>query len=532
MRSVALAIAAAMLLAGCAIPLDPPPPGSPEGGGPPRQGGVLHEASSEDPRTLDPARGYDTVSWALEQMLFNTLVDYDEKTNIVPELAESWTTSPDGLLFTFNLRHDVRFSSGRPCTASDVKYSIERLLKPSIHSQGAEFFHGIEGATDYIAGTAPEVRGVRVPAPDRLEFALTAADPLFLHKLTMPFTAVVDREAVERVGDDDFTRHPAGTGAFVLAEWTYGQRMRLERNPLYFRAGFPRLDGVELTIGVSPQLAWLKYQRGELDLAGIPSAEFQRVLADERYRPLISSRTTLTTSYLGLNCEVAPFDRLPVRQAMNLAVDKRRLLELADGQGVVANGILPPDMPGAAPIAGFPHDPAAARARLVEAGLAGGFTTTLWARRDEGTMRLAQSIQQDLAGIGVRLDLKPVDFPALIEAVRHAGMVPVFLLGWEADFPDPSNFLTVLLHSRSRDTNNNTFYANPDVDHLLDEADATLDPTRRFALFHQAEVAIVRDAPWVPLVHPATSVVRHPRVRDYVLHPLRPSNIETTWLAW
>ena len=147
-------------------------------------------------------------------------------------------------------------------------------------------------------------------------------------------------------------------------------------------------------------------------------------------------------------------------------------------------------------------------------------------------MRLAQSIQQDLRAIGITLDLKPVDFPALIEAVRHPGIVPLFLLGWEADFPDPSNFLTVLLHSRSRDTNNNTFYANPAVDRLLDEADPLLDPARRFPLFHEAENLIMRDAPWVPLFHPAGSAVRHPRVRDYLLHPLRPSRVEEVWLAW
>ena len=288
-------LSAVVFLAGCAIPLDPPPAGSPDGGGPPRQGGVLHEAAAEDPHTLDPARGYDTGSWALEQMLFNTLVDYDEGTNIVPELAASWTIGSDGRLVTFSLRPGVHFSSGRPLVASDVKYSIERLLKPSIHSQGAEFFHGIEGAADYIAGTAPDVRGIRAVAPDRLEFVLTAADPLFLHKLTMPFAAAVDRETVERVGDEDFTRHPVGTGAFVLAEWTHGQRMRLERNPHYFRAGLPHLDGVEMTIGVSPQLAWFKYQRGELDLAGIPSAEFQRVLADARYRPASTARSPRST---------------------------------------------------------------------------------------------------------------------------------------------------------------------------------------------------------------------------------------------
>lgn len=146
-------------------------------------------------------------------------------------------------------------------------------------------------------------------------------------------------------------------------------------------------------------------------------------------------------------------------------------------------------------------------------------------------MRLAQSMQQDMRAIGVTLRLKPVDFPALIEAVRHPGMVPLFLLGWEADFPDPSNFLTVLLSSRTRDTNNNTFYANPAVDRLLDEAAPVLEPARRFALFHEAEVLVMHDAPWVPLFYPSGTAVRHPRVRDYRLHPLRPSRIDETWVA-
>jgi ABC-type transport system substrate-binding protein len=529
------ALAACLVLAaGCIVPLDPPPAGDAEGGGPPHQGGVLRLAAGEDPRTLDPAIGYDTVSWSFEQMLFNTLVDYGEGTDIVPELATSWEVSPDGRRYAFQLRTDVRFSSGRALTSADVRYSLERLLKPSIHSQGAEFFQEVVGAHDYSAGRAQGVSGIETPAPDRVVFRLEGTDPLFLHKLAMPFAAVVDREGVEREGDVGFARHPAGTGPFVLAEWTYGQRLRLARNPTYFRAGLPYLDGIELTIGVSDQLAWFKYQRGELDVSGIPSAEFMRVTADPRYRPVLLERTTLRTQYLGLDCEVAPFDQVLVRQAMNLAIDKQRLLELIDGRGVIANGILPPDMPGFDPSlpSAYAHDPDAARARLASAGMAKGFTTTLWASRDDGSLRIAQSIQQDLRDVGVELLIKPVDFPALIEAVRHERQVSLFLLGWEADFPDPSNFLTVLLHSRNRTTNNNTFYSNPEVDRLLDEADPLLDPATRFPLFHAAEVQVVRDAPWVPLFHPVSFAVRHPRVRDYELHPLRPSRVERTWLAW
>ena len=526
-------LAACVLMAACAVPLDPPPPGPPARADEvPRPGGTLRLSAAEDVHTLDPAIGYDTGSWAFEQMLFNTLVDYDEGTTIVPELAESWEVSPDGRRFAFTLRHEVRFSSGRALAAADVKYSLERLLRPALHSPGAEFFAGLAGVDDYVAGRATEVRGITTPAPDRVEFALVAVDPLFLHKLAMPFASVVDREAVGRVGDLGFRRQPVGSGAFVLAEWVEGQRMRLARNPLYFRSGLPYLDGIEVTVGLSDQLGWFKYQRGEIDISGVPSAEFARVVADPRYQPLLLERTTLRTQYLGLNCDMPPFDETAVRQAINMAVNKPRLLELIDGRGVVAGTILPPDMPGyESSTPGYPFDPSGARARLEAAGLGAGFATTLWASRDEGSMRLGQSIQQDLRAIGVELALKPVDFPTLIEAVRHPGMVPLFLLGWEADFPDPSNFLIVLLHSRSRGTNNNAFYANPTVDRLLDEAEPLLEPGRRLRLFHDAEVLIMRDAPWVPLFHPVGFAIRHPRVRNYQLHPLRPSRVETVWLA-
>src|SRR5438552_3181836 len=186
--------------------------------------------------TLDPAIGYDTGSWAFEQMLFNTLVDYDDGTNIVPELAESWQVSPDGRRFAFTLRHGVHFSSGRVLAAGDVKYSLERLLRPALHSPGAEFFAGLDGVDDYVAGRVTEVRGITTPASDRVEFVLAAVDPLFLHQPAMPFASVVDPHAVERAGDLGFRRQPVGTGAFTLAEWVAGQGMVLARNPLRFRS--------------------------------------------------------------------------------------------------------------------------------------------------------------------------------------------------------------------------------------------------------------------------------------------------------
>jgi len=146
-------------------------------------------------------------------------------------------------------------------------------------------------------------------------------------------------------------------------------------------------------------------------------------------------------------------------------------------------------------------------------------------------MRLAQSMQEDLRQIGVRLALKPVDFPALIEAVRHPGVVPLFLLGWEADFPDPSNFLTVLLHSRSRDTNTTPSTRTRSGPHPRRGRSAARPraPVRALPRRRGADHAGRALGAALP---PAGSAVRHPRVRGYELHPLRPSRVERVWLAW
>jgi len=496
----------------------------------PAGGDVLRLADQDDIPTLDPALGYDTASWQFEEMLFSTLVGYDDDGRLQPEVATQWEVSPDGRTYTFTLREDVRFSNGRPVTAADFRFAIARVLRPGTRSPGAEFFRGIDGAAA-CNDAACELAGVDTSTPGTLRIRLTAFDPLFLHKLAMPFAAAVPAEEVARWGDD-FARHPVGSGPFVLREWYTGQRLELAPNPHYWEAGVPRLGGIVQQVGVNEQLEWLKYEAGEVDVTGIPPAEFPRVMADPAYRDLVRRETTLRTNYLGMNCRRPPFDDRRVRQAMNHAVDKDKLLRLINRRGVEARGVLPPRMPGYDPaLRGYAFDPARARALLAEAGYPEGFTTTLWVRVDDTTLRLAQSVQQDLAEIGVTLQIKSLAWGPFLEAVRANRDVPMFLLGWEADFPDPSNFLDVLFHSHSIGTNNNTGYANPELDALVDAAARTVDQQERFALLRRAEQVVVADAPWVFLFHPSSFRLLNARVRDYRMHPFRPERLDRVWLA-
>jgi ABC-type transport system substrate-binding protein len=508
-----------LLLASCAP--------SPGGGDLPST--YLRLADQDDIPTLDPARGYDVASWQFEEMLFNTLVDYDDEGKLIPELATGWEVSADDRAYTFHLRRDARFTNGRPVSAGDVRYSIERVLAPSTRSQGAEFFRGLVGA-ESCAHEPCTVSGIETPDTHTIRFVLRDIDPLFLHKLAMPFAAAVPAEEVARWGED-FARHPVGSGPFLLQEWAPGQRLVLARNPDYFVPGVPRVAGVARQVGVNEELEWLKYASGQLDVSSIPPAEFPRIIRAARYQPLLRHVTTLRTNYLGMNCRLPPFSDRRVRQAMNFAVNKAKLLRLINDRGVVARGFLPPNMPGYNPnVPGYPFHPERAKELLAEAGSARGFATTLWVRSDETTLRLAQSVQQDLASVNVAVQIKAIAWGPFLEAVRSPDLVPLFLLGWEADFPDPSNFLEVLLHSKHIGSNNDTNYDNPEVDALLDTAAHTVDPAARLALLQEVESMAIRDAPWVFLFHPVSYAIVHSRVRDFRLHPLRPARLERVWL--
>jgi ABC-type transport system substrate-binding protein len=493
---------------------------------------VLRLARLDDIPTLDPAAGYDTASWTWEQMIFDTLVRYsDTGVDLVPDLATSWEVSADATRFTFYLRHDATFTNGRAVSSADFKYAIERVLNPATRSKGIEYYRGIAGAEDFVARRVPTVSGIETPDAWTITFHLIAPDPIFIHKLAMPFAAAVPREIAERWGED-FSQHVVGSGPFMLQRWLGGQRLVLVRNPHYFVAGLPRLDAIVEEMGVDDELQWLKFEAGEIDTSSIPPAEFPYVMKTPALKAQTLHNVTLSTDYLGINCQMNPFNDARVRRAFNYAIQKDKLIALLNGRGVVAEGILPPGLPGYDPsVRGYPYDPGKARQLLEAAGVGPDFAPTLWLRADPLETILAESIQQDLAIVGVHAVLKPVAWSPLLDAVRQPNTAELVSLGWEADFPDPANFLDVLFSRKQWGDNNDTFYDNPRVDAILDAAAPVTDLKRRYQLYDAAQKIILADAPWVPLNHRVTYVIRQPWVKDYILNPMRPTRFERIWLA-
>ena len=475
---------------------------------PARAAGDIVITYKDDVSTLDPAIGYDWQNWSIIKSLFDGLMDYKPgTTELVPDLAESYEITNDGKTFTFKLRSGVKFHNGREVTAEDVKYSIDRVRDPATQSPGAGFF----GSLDTIA----------VVDPTTIKFDLSRPDATFLHVMAINFAHVVPKEAVDEFGAD-FGHHPVGSGAYKMAEWTLGQRLVIEKNADYWKTDTPILDKVTFEFGQEPTVALLRLQKEEVDVLGdgIPPAQFLEVKNDAQYAGQIVEGGQLHTGYVTMNVKTKPFDDVRVRQAVNMAINKDRIVRIINNRAVPANQPLPPSMPGyATEYKGYAYDVEAAKKLMADAGLAEGFTTELYAYNTDPNPRIAQAIQQDLAAIGIKAELKSLAQATVIEAGGN-GTAPMIWSGgmaWIADFPDASNFYGPILGCGGAVQGgwNWSWYCNEELDKLAAEADAMTDPAKaaeREKKWSDIFVKVMEEAPWAPIFNEQRFTMRSKRM--------------------
>ena len=488
-----------------------------------KQGGTMIVTYKDDISTLDPAIGYDWQNWSMIKALFNGLMDYEAGTyNLEPDLAKSFTISPDGKIYTFKLREDVKFHNGRKLTAEDIKFSIERAVNPKTQSPGQGFFWSIKGFDEMVAGKTTQLSGMTVIDPYTLKIELSRPDATFLHVMAINFAFAVPKEDVEKYGQD-FGKHPVGTGAFKMKEWKLGQRVVYERNPDYYKTGLPRLDKIVFEVGQEPTVALLRLQRGEVDILGdgIPPARFLQVKNDPKNADLIIEGGQLHTGYVSMNVRVKPFDNKKVRQAVNMAINKDRVCKIINNRAVPANQPLPPAMPGYdKEYKGYAFDPAKAKALMAGAGFPDGFTTELYANNTDPNPRIAQAIQRDLAEIGIKAEIKTLAQSTVIAAGGEEDQAPMIWSGgmaWIADFPDPSNFYGPILGCGGAVKGgwNWAWYCNDKLDELAAKADAMSDPAvkaEREDLWRSIFVQLMDDAPWAPVFNEQRFTMRAARL--------------------
>jgi peptide/nickel transport system substrate-binding protein/oligopeptide transport system substrate-binding protein len=501
---------------------------------PERENGVLILRLNANPSTLDPAYIVDVTGGTLAAKMFNGLVRFGDDYTILSDIADRWEISQDRRTYIFHLKYPVAFSTagGRPVTSEDFRYSFERVLNPATHSPVTWVLERIDGAGDYMAGRADHVRGISVPDSRTLILRLSAPFAPFLGLLAMPTAYVVPREEVGK-WEFDFSSHAAGTGPFRLVQWRHGQFVRLDANPAYFGEK-PKIHGILYRIIPEDLTAVAEFENGNLDAMGLPAAEYRRYTRDPKWAPLILSRTGLNTYYLGLNCSRPPLSDRRVRQAIHLAIDREKILKtIYEDRGELAHGPVPPELwlitetPG---VGGnyenrsqtiiYPYNPARALELLQEAGYPDGFSMRLTITPDPEVIDIAEVIQHYLKAVRIDVEIRQLEWSAFKEATSK-GETDAFYLSWWADYPDPENFLFPLFYSANRGTGGNrSRFSDPVTDRLIEEAQRTLKPIDRSALYRRVERRIVEQSPWVFLWHRKDFIIRQPWVEGLKIYPI------------
>jgi oligopeptide transport system substrate-binding protein len=497
----------------------------------PRQGDAVLNLPGGDPPTLDPALVGDETSARYVLEIFSGLMTTDKDLQIVPDIAESWEVSEDGTVYIFHLRQDVKFHDGRPLTAEDVKYSLERACDPTTGSITADTFLGdIMGAKEKLRGEADEISGVKVLDDYTLEITLEAPRAYFLAELTHPVAFVVDRENVEEMGRL-WTDRSNGTGPFKLGEYRLGERIVLERNEFYYGAPKPALE--QVIFFLTGGSAMIMYENEELDVVPVGLTDVDRVL--DPTNPLNAELTIApqwSTAYIGFNVNEPPFDDVKVRQAFNYALDREKINRVVMKEMErTARGILPPGMPGYnEDLEGFPYDPETARQLIAESKYESveNFPDIVLSVTGGGGApfrTVSAIVEMYKENLGLEIIIEQTEWATYLTDLktRRYQMFGVSS-GWIADYPDPQDFLDVLFYGQSLD--NDTEYANPEVDKLLEQARVEQDPEKRMQIYQQVEEIIVNDAPWVPLSHGIDYWLTKPYVKGMIYPPMTISKLK------
>lgn len=478
----------------------------------------------ESPTSLDPGLATDAYSCTVIAQIFSPLVGLTSNLEPTPQVADSWTISRDGLTYLFHIRTGVRFHNGREVTAEDFGYSLKRIFTEPFRSAGlaAGYLDAIDGVPEFIEGKAHEIRGIKALDRHRLQIKLSRPYRPLLSALALDQASAVPRELIDRRGNAILELEPIGCGPFRFIRRDGNHGVVLAANSDYFM-GRPAIDTLIFYVpqgDVTSQGADALLD-GRATLSALPT---DRVEEFRARRGITMLRwQDLSLAFLGMNAAMKPLNDPRVRQAIALAIDRQAMLNLQPEGKTLAQGILPPGLPGYTPVRKtYTRDVVKARRLLSDAGY--GSANPLPEIRyyksitTNKTQREIDSLMVDhLAEAGIRVATRYVPW-AVLDSLITSREAPLFGLSWVADIPDPDTFLRALFYSSS--STNYFRYSSAMVDSLLDAARAADDPTVRQLAYERAESIILRDAPFAPLYHPASFIGLRDNVVGLQMNPL------------
>lgn len=471
---------------------------------------VLHRGNSGDPETLDPQKTSTVYEGNILRDLFEGLVIHSASAKILPGMAESWSTSADGITWTFKLKANAKWSNGEPVTADDFVYSYRRMMNPTTGSQYANMLYVIKNAEELNKGTAkPEDLGVKAVDAHTLEFTLSGPTPYFIELLAHQSSFPVNKTVVEKFGKDWVKpENFVSNGAFVLSENVPHDHITLIRNKAHYGAAEFKLDKVMYVPTEDRAAALRRFQAGEIDMNDeVPTDQikFIRQNLKDEFRPA----PYLGTYYFVFNTKKAPFDDVRIRQALSLMVDREFLAEEIWGGTMLPGYSMVPPGTGTygTPVWWSAKDlsPAEREDRAKALMKAAGYgpegkplKLEIRYNTSENHKKTSVALADMWKPLNVEVALVNTDVKTHYAYLREHQPFDIARAGWIADYNDAQNFL--FLGETATKSLNYAQYSNPAYDALMAKAATEADPTKRSAVLHDAEKILMTDEPYLVLM--------------------------------
>ena len=495
---------------------------------------TLVYCSEGSPENFYPGVNTTGTSFDASDQIYNRIVEFERGgTKVIPSLAERWDVSPDGTVYTFHLRKNAKWHSNknfkptRTANADDVVFMFERQWK-----EDNPYFKVTSPNHSYFGDMAMPALLKSVEKVDDYTVRITLNRPEapFLSNIAMMWASVQSKEyadAMMKAGTPDkLDQEPIGTGPFYLVQYQRDAVIRYKAFDDYW-GGRAKIDDLVFSITPDASVRWAKLQKGECHVMPYPNpADLEAMKKDPNVTVL--EQPGLNIGYLSFQTQKKPFDDVKVRKAINMAINKKAIIDTVFlGSGIAAKNPIPPSMWSYNDaVKDYPYDPEAAKKLLAEAGYPNGFETDLWAMPvqrpyNPNARRIAELMQADLAKIGVKAEIKSFEWGEYRRRLQ-AGEHQMGQLGWTGDNGDPDNFLHTLLGCASAEQasgSNNAKWCYKPFDDIVVKAKVTTDQAERTKLYEQAQVIFKDQAPWFTIAHAVQLKPVRKEVIDFKLSP-------------
>lgn len=473
---------------------------------------------ANDSVSLDPSYTTDADSFKVTVNVLETLVKCDNEGNqILPCLAESWSSSEDGLRWVFRLRQGVRFHDGTVFNADAVVFNFHRWMYTNNTYHDGTFIYW-----NYIFGGYPGlVSSVDKLSEYSVEIRLNKPYAPFLNALAMNAFSISSPEAIKKYKGYLY-EHPVGTGPFIFKSWERNKSIVLLRNDNYWN-GAAKVSEVEFKVIPSSKTRLEELRQGNIHIADhLSPDDVAEIKFDSNL--YLQFRPSFNVGYLALNNDDYPYSKREVRLAINYAIDKEKLInDVFDNLAKPASTYMPPFLWGYNEnLETYDYDLDLARKYLVEAGFPNGFKTTLWVMDSAREyfpkpLQVAEFIRENLLKVNIDAEIKVFSMNEYLDRLS-AGEHEMALIGWTGDYADPDNFLYTMLASENAKpglAGNYSFYKSREADQLLSQARQTTNIVFRRSLYRSLQEIVNYDAPSVPLVHTMPILASRLSVKGY-----------------